>query len=85
MSDEALNKTKQKETSGTGKKPVKEKKKSDIKYSDDMPDFKKMDMTEIEDLLVKRGGDLSDFEKYTNVNIRKMRLIMALKKTFEIK
>ena len=84
LSDEVLDKTKRKETSGTGKKPVKEKKKSDIQYSEDMPDFKQMDMTEIENLLVTRGGNLTDFEKYKNVNIRKMRLVMALKKTYEI-
>ena len=85
LSEDAMNKTKAKETSGTGKKPVKQKKKSDIKYSEDMPDFKQMTMEDIENLLTERGGDLKDFEKYQNVNIRKMRLIMALKKTFEVK
>lgn len=86
MSDSAMAKSKSKENSKTAKKPTKQKKKSDVKYSDDMPeDFKSMSIDELCDLLKDRGGDPTEFDKYTADNIKRMRLTMAIKKTYEIK
>ncbi len=85
MSDSAVDKSKAKEKSATAKKPVKEKKKSDVKYSDDMPeDFKSMSIEELAELLTKRGGDPAEFDKYSAENIKRMRMTMAIKKTYEI-
>lgn len=83
-SDEAAAKSKAKEKDKTAKKPVKEKKASAANYSDDMPDFKAMSVEELCDLLDERGGDSSEFEKYSAENIKRMRLTMALKKTYEV-
>lgn len=60
-----------------------EKKKKEVEYAEDMPDLKSMSFDEIKDLAVNRGIDLSDFDKYNNDNIKRMRLTMALKKTYE--
>ena len=84
-SEEAAEKSRKKELSGTAKKPPKKSKNEDIQYEDDMPDFKGMSVEEIEKLLEDRGGNLGDFEKYANPQIRKMRLTMAVKKTYEVK
>lgn len=63
------------------KKPTKPKK----NYDPSMPVFKDMGVDEMFDLLESRGaGNRKDFEKYTNPSILKMRLTMALKKTYEI-
>ncbi len=83
MSDEALEKTKAKEKDVKAKKPAKEKK--EVEYDADMPDFKPMSVEELEKLLTERGGNIADFDKYTNKGIKKMRLTMALKKTYEVK
>ena len=63
-------------------KPVKEKKVCDITYADDMPDFKPMSVDDLIKLYVERGGDATEFDKYGNPQIKKMRVIMALKKTY---
>ena len=85
-SEEAAAKSKAKEKDKTAKKPAKEKKaKSEVKYSDDMPDdFKAMSLDELCELLDSRGGNSADFDKYTAKNIKRMRLTMAIKKTYEI-
>ena len=85
MKESAMDKSKAKEKDAKAKKPVKEKKKSEVNYSDDMPeDFKSMSMEELADLLTSRGGDTAEFEKYTADNIKRMRMTMAIKKTYEI-
>lgn len=53
-------------------------------YSADMPEFKGLTLQQMEDMVVERGGDLAEFEKYKVENIRRMRLTMFLKKTYEI-
>jgi hypothetical protein len=63
--------------------PVKEAAKPKAEYTDDMPDFKSMSADEIEQLAEERGIDMSQFEKYKAANIRRMRVTMALKKTYE--
>lgn len=84
MSDEAIEKSKAKEKDAKAKKPVKEKKASTVEYDESMPDFKPMSVEELETLLTERGGNTADFEKYSNPSIKKMRLTMALKKTYEV-
>lgn len=65
------------------KKPAKVKKPvAAVEYDESMPEFKPMSIEELEALLVERGGDAAEFEKYTNPSIKKMRLTMALKKTY---
>lgn len=88
MTDEAMSKSRAKEkqaAQAAQKKPVKEKKVSTVVYEDNMPDFKPMSVEELEALLTERGGNPKDFEKYANPSIKKMRLTMALKKTYELK
>jgi hypothetical protein len=46
----------------------------------DAPDMKKMTIEQLWDLLKERGGECKTFD---NLNIQKMRLIMAVKKTYE--
>ena len=53
-------------------------------YSSDMPEFKTLSMEQLEEIAVQRGANLADFEKFTAPNIRRMRLTMFLKKTFEV-
>lgn len=67
-------------------KPAKKEKpkKAEKNYDPEMPDFKSMDIEDLEKLASEREIDLKDFEKYTQVNIRRMRLIMSLKKTYEV-
>lgn len=85
MTDTAMEKSKVKEKDKTAKKPIKDKKKLTVVYDEDMPDFKSMNVEEMEQLLTERGGNVADFEKYnSNRGIKKMRLTMALKKTYEI-
>ena len=60
------------------------KAKKDVKYADDMPDFKAMSVDELCALIDERGGDSKEFDKYTAENIKRMRLTMALKKTYEV-
>jgi len=50
---------------------------SSIQY----PDFKNMTMTDLEKLAAERNADPS-WQKYDNQGIRRMRLTMAIKKTY---
>ena len=84
MTDEAMEKSRAKEKDVKAKKSVKEKKQSTAEYDESMPDFKPMSVEELESLLTERGGNVADFEKYSNPSIKKMRLTMALKKTYEV-
>ena len=85
QSDEAAAKSAAKEKDKTAKKPVNPTKaKKDVKYADDMPDFKAMSVDELCSLIDERGGDSKEFDKYTAENIKRMRLTMALKKTYEV-
>lgn len=45
------------------------------------PNFKKMSLEELEKLAIERNADNS-WQKYDNLGIRRMRLTMALKKTY---
>lgn len=81
LNDEAMAKSRAKEA----KKALKEKKTVSAEYSEEMPDFKPMSVEELEKLLADRGGNIEDFAKYSNPSIKKMRLTMALKKTYEVK
>ena len=65
------------------KKTVKDAVKSKS-YSPDMPEFKGLTLTQLEQMVVERGGNLVDFEKYTSDNIRRMRMTMFLKSTYEL-
>ena len=49
-----------------------------------MPDFKAMSVDELCSLIDERGGNSKEFDKYTAENIKRMRLTMALKKTYEV-
>lgn len=86
-SDEAVEKStvKEVEANEAAKSKPTKKKKAEVEYSSDMPEFKSMSIDEIEALLAERGGNPSDFDKYTNASIKKMRMVMALKKTYELK
>lgn len=66
----------------TEKKPKKEKPKKN--YSPEMPVFKDMTMDEMLNLLRQRGGDADKILTYKTEAIQKMRVIMALKKTYEV-
>lgn len=74
---------KKKKTTNKKSVPVKEAAKPKAEYADDMPNFKSMSVDEIEQLAEERGIDMSQFEKYKAANIRRMRVTMALKKTYE--
>lgn len=63
----------------------KAEKKPEAEYSDDMPDFKPMDCDELIELANERGLDIAQFDKYTSAPIKKMRVTMALKKTYQVK
>lgn len=68
------------------KKSVKEAAaKPKVEYTDDMPEFKSMSTEELEKLAEERGIDISQFEKYNSPNIKRMRMTMQLKKTYEKK
>ena len=71
-------------------KPLSERKttstkntKPSVTYSEDMPDLKAMAYEDLEALAKERGLNLEDFEKYSNNNIKRMRMTMAIKKTYE--
>ena len=49
-----------------------------------MPEFKGLSMAQMEQMVIERGGDLADFDKYKAENIRRMRLTMFLKSTYEV-
>lgn len=65
--------------------PKKQPKDSDKKYAEDMPDFKALQVDELSKLAAERGIDTSAFDKFTDVKIKRMRMIMALKVTYEVK
>lgn len=75
--------SKPKMTSPPIKKTVKDTVKSKS-YDPAMPEFKGMTLQQLEKMVVERGGDLAEFDKYKAENIRRMRLTMYLKKTYEI-
>lgn len=56
-----------------------------VQYADDMPDFKTLELSELEKMAVDRGAVLADFDKFKAPNIRRMRLTMFVKKTYEVK
>lgn len=70
-------------TTKTKTKKASKSKQSKPKEPDnpDMPDFKSMSMEELELLAEERKADM-DWKKYDNAGIRRMRLTMALKKTY---
>ena len=85
-SDEAMEKSSAKEKDKTAKKPANTKAaKANVQYSEELPDFKAMSIEELCELLDSRGGKSSDFDKYSAENIKRMRLTMAIKKTYEVK
>lgn len=65
--------------------PKKKVMKSNKKYASDMPDFRVTPLEELERLTLERYGSLDEFEKYTDPKIKRMRLTMVLKKTYEVK
>lgn len=83
MSEQAMDKSKAKESDKKAKKAT-TKAKAEKKYADDMPDFKSMSIEELADLLNSRGGNADEFEKYSAENIKRMRMTMAIKKTYEV-
>ena len=85
--DEAMDKSQAKdEDPKTKRVDKKATKKPAKKYAADMPVFKEMSLEEVEALLVEKGGNPSDFDKYRSNNvILKMRLTMWLKKLYEVK
>ena len=48
-----------------------------------IPQFKLMTLDQLEKMAEDRGLNLADFEKYKSPNIRRMRITMALKKTYK--
>ena len=59
--------------------------KTPVNYSPDMPaDFKEFDMDQLQKMAKERGCDMSEFDKYKSQQILRMRLTMAIKKTYEI-
>lgn len=67
------------------KKPARKKKQMPKKeYSPDMPVFKDMSMEELIDLCKTKDIDLEQFERFSSQQIKRMRVIMALKKLYEI-
>lgn len=62
----------------TAKKPAKAK----TPEPSDLPVFKDMSLEELFDLAKDRGIKLEDFEKYSKDAIKRMRVTMALKKTY---
>ena len=73
----------QEDKSATKKKPAIKKKpeKPQVEY-EGMPDLKAMEYDDLLKLAEDRGLNLSDFDKYTNKGIKRMRVTMAIKKTF---
>lgn len=81
--DNAKAKPKTESTNKIPKKTVKDAIKAK-NYDPAMPEFKGLTMQQMEQMVVDRGGNLADFDKYKAENIRRMRLTMYLKKTYEI-
>ncbi len=74
----------QKEAAKAPAKKSSAKKASSKEYDPNMPDFKPMALEDLENLAVERGLNLEDYNKYADVSIRRMRLTMGIKKTYEI-
>lgn len=86
MSEEAAAKSAAKEAAAE-KAPKKKKEKAvkeEKQYDASMPDISSMDVDSLLELAVERGGNADDFNKYSNDNIKKMRLKMFIKKTYEV-
>lgn len=66
------------------KAKAEKKEKPVVNYSDDMPEFKELSIEELLELATSRGIDVTVFDKYTAPNIKRMRVIMALKETYKI-
>lgn len=67
------------------KAPKASKPASSKQYDPDMPDFKPMEMDDLVKLASDRGVDVKQFDKFTETKIKRMRIIMALKATYEVK
>lgn len=66
------------------KKTTKKAAEKEQAYADDMPVFKDMEMDDLIALAEERGLKMSDFDKYTKEGIKRMRITMALKKTYAV-
>ena len=65
------------------KKNSQETEKPKVNYAPDMPSFKDMDVTQLNELAKQRGIDTELIcEKYKVPNILRMRLTMAIKETY---
>jgi len=64
------------------KKPKSAAKTNSVEYDDDMPNFKEMELEDLLKLATKKGIDVKSFDKITAANIKRMRITMALKKTY---
>lgn len=86
MTDEAAAKSAAKDTEVQVEKSKKKKSTNKVEkqYDPDMPDLTTMDVPELKSLVEERGGHASDYDKYTNDQIKKMRMKMFIKKTYEI-
>ena len=60
----------------------KETEKPPVTYASDMPSFRNISMEDLENLAKTRGCDMEALAKYTVPQIRRMRLTMAIKKTY---
>ena len=83
--DDVIEEPKKPDTKKPAKKPARKKKQVPKKeYSPDMPVFKEMSMEELIDLCKTKDIDLEQFERFSSQQIKRMRVIMALKKLYEI-
>lgn len=57
--------------------------KPEKEYTDDMPEFKPMQLDELITLANGRGLDTAFIDNYSDVKIKRMRLIMVLKQSYE--
>lgn len=72
-----------KKEAGTPEKKKVKDKAVEKNYDENMPNFKSLSIDELSDLAKERGIDISEFDKYKAENIKRMRITMALKKTYE--
>ena len=82
--DTEVKSTKRPEPKEQSRPAKKQKQSASKKYSNDMPDFKPMSLEDIISLATERGINVSEYDKYTATNIKRMRLIMAIKSTYEV-
>lgn len=83
--DDTSDEPKKPEAKKPAKKPARKKKQMPKKeYSPDMPVFKDMSMEELIDLCKTKDIDLEQFERFSSQQIKRMRVIMALKKLYEL-